>query len=296
MSKDTNKITSGTKEWSDYSHNFARGCEHDCSYCYAKRIAIRFNRCVPDSFFDNMEKWLGNRDDPFVKSYIDLMQDWFNKWSRMTLIGSSVRRVTKRAGRGMCPTSHDLVPRFVDQSVKVISDHLAKGNKLLVTTKPHLDVVKALDAACKPYNKQGTNTMQYRFTITTDNDEKLADWERGAPKFKERFDSLVQAHADGFETSISMEPCLDADPRELIDKLRPHVTGSIWLGVLNYSGNWPWNSESTVIKWWSWFKDDPKIKFKDSVMNVVNKTIFRYVEQPIKKENAKNGKKQATLF
>lgn len=38
------KITLGTKEWADSNVNCYLGCSNNCRYCYAKKMAIRFNR------------------------------------------------------------------------------------------------------------------------------------------------------------------------------------------------------------------------------------------------------------
>ena len=32
----------GTKEWSNVSINIAKGCYHNCGYCYARKIATRY--------------------------------------------------------------------------------------------------------------------------------------------------------------------------------------------------------------------------------------------------------------
>ena len=44
MSSKTRKITLGTKEWADSNVNCYSGCSNNCRYCYAKKMAIRFNR------------------------------------------------------------------------------------------------------------------------------------------------------------------------------------------------------------------------------------------------------------
>ena len=39
------KTVTGTKEWADRNHNLQTGYEHDCAYCYAGAMAVRFGRC-----------------------------------------------------------------------------------------------------------------------------------------------------------------------------------------------------------------------------------------------------------
>jgi len=36
----------GTQEWAASNVNIQDGCEHDCLYCYAKIMAIRYKRAT----------------------------------------------------------------------------------------------------------------------------------------------------------------------------------------------------------------------------------------------------------
>ncbi len=40
------KPPTGTQEWAASNVNIQDGCEHDCRYCYAKTMAIRFKRAT----------------------------------------------------------------------------------------------------------------------------------------------------------------------------------------------------------------------------------------------------------
>ena len=40
----------GTREWASSNVNIQAGCEHDCRYCYAKAMAVRFGRATPGSW------------------------------------------------------------------------------------------------------------------------------------------------------------------------------------------------------------------------------------------------------
>jgi hypothetical protein len=60
---------------------------------------------------------------------------------------------------------------------------------------------------------------------------------------------------------------LTPDPRALILNIREYVTGTIWLGPMNYHGKHDFNSKETLENWVKWFKDDPKVKLKDTVYN-----------------------------
>lgn len=223
--------TSGTKEWADTNVNCVSGCSHDCKYCYAKRMAIRFKRATVAT------------------------------WKDMVVRPADVEKTyKKRSGRIMFPTSHDITPEVMEECFTVLGKLLAAGNEVLVTTKPHFAVITALTRRFHDYR----DLVQFRFTITSMDDKVLAAWEPGAPGFKERRAALHLAFTRGWKTSVSIEPCLDKDPTALVENLRPHVTESIWLGVMNYHRGYHVTSDD-VGNWVHWFHDDPLVRFKDSI-------------------------------
>lgn len=234
------KTTTGTREWADSNVNVINGCVNDCRYCYAKKMSIRFKRKTPDT------------------------------WKDMVLHEKIPKRFTKRNGRIMFPTSHDIPSPLIERHrflfgacIHVLERMLEAGNNVLITTKPNL---AAIEYICRMFLRF-QDQIQFRFTITSANDDILTFWEPRAPLFVERVKSLVYAFGAGFKTSISIEPCLDADPRSLVHILRPYVTESIWLGCMNYCGTHEFNKRETLVKWREWFKNDPIIRFKDSVIN-----------------------------
>ena len=89
--KKTNKPVSGTKEWATKNVNFLSGCAHDCRYCYAKCIAVRFKR-------KTSENWTIEELNP--KS-----------------LGTKFRR---KEGQIMFPSSHDLTPKHLDAAIIVL--------------------------------------------------------------------------------------------------------------------------------------------------------------------------------
>ena len=46
--KEQQKMSFGTYEWAAETKNIISGCIHDCKYCYAKSMAVRFNRKTPE--------------------------------------------------------------------------------------------------------------------------------------------------------------------------------------------------------------------------------------------------------
>ncbi|MFW9873536.1 MAG: hypothetical protein ACFFG0_10565 [Candidatus Thorarchaeota archaeon] len=201
MKTKTRKITLGTKEWADSNVNCYFGCSNDCRYCYAKKMAIRFKRKTEET------------------------------WKLMEPNQKALeKRYSKRRGRIMFPTSHDITLESLSGCLNVLKKLLDAGNEILITTKPNLSCVKII---CNEFLKK-KDLIQFRFTITSLNNEKLAFWEPNAPLFDERLKSLIHAHNMGFKTSISIEPFLDENPFLLVDKLIPYVTESIWIGKMNY--------------------------------------------------------------
>ena len=200
MSGTTTKIPHGTQEWAASNANIQTGCEHDCKYCYAKTMAIRFKRATART------------------------------WARPKLRQHDVdRRYTKRAGRIMFPTAHDITPANLDTCLAVLKRILAAGNEVLVVSKPCKECVERLCAELRPYQDK----IVFRFSIGSKDDAVLSYWEPGAPSYKDRLASLKHAHEAGFHTSVSCEPMLDAAIDDLITAVRPYVTDSIWLGKIN---------------------------------------------------------------
>lgn len=244
----TRKKTSGTKEWADVNINCIKGCANDCRYCYAKMIAKRFGRCTEET--------------------------WKNMVIRREIVE---KKFKKYNGRVMFPSSHDIVdnPEIKDACYTVLRNLLDARNDVLVTMKPDLKVTKEIITDFIEYKPQ----MQFRFTITSLNNTTLSFWERNAPLFEERFESLTLAYHEGFKTSVSIEPFLDKDPQKLVRKLTPYVTESIWLGPMNYIPRNNISEEDQTIyeemrknidvshlkEIYEELKDFPNIRFKDSM-------------------------------
>ena len=244
------KITSGTREWADYNVNCLRGCYNNCRYCYAKIMAKRFGRSTDDTW-KNMEI----REDVLYKDF------------------------RKRPGRVMFPSTHDIfdISPFKEACFAVLRKLLESGNDILITTKPTFSIIQDIELQFSHYKDQ----IQFRFTITSDNDKLLEFWEHNAPRFKERLASLKYAFRERFKTSVSIEPFLDYDPTELVEKITPFTTESIWIGRMNYIPRKNLSKEEetyyheirknyeTSHLWEIYIKlnGNPKIRFKDSIAN-----------------------------
>ena len=251
MSKE--EILFGTKEWAPYNFNFISGCSNDCTYCYAKEMAIRFKRKTSDTWKD---------EDP------------------VPMKGKSFR---KRDGRIMIPSSHDITPSNIDLALEVMGKLLVNGNELLIVTKPHFSCMKQIIDQFEDYK----SAIQLRFTIGSVSNDVLKLWEPGATGFDDRIKSLRYAYEHGYSTTISAEPLLDETPDALYDALHPFVTGSIWIGKMNFpdrrgrmnaaSSETPAHvkvlmkaqSDENIISIWERYRDNPMIEWKESIKKVI---------------------------
>ena len=244
------KSTLGTKEWADYNVNCIKGCFNDCRYCYARIMAERFGR---------VEK---------------------GKWKEMEIREDVIRKkFSRKHGRIMFPSAHDIsdVSPYKEACFSVLDGLLSSGNIVLVTTKPKLNVIKEVTQKFKKYE----SNIQFRFTITSNDDQLLEFWEPNAPHFKERLASLKRAFYQGFKTSVSIEPFLDYDPTDLVRDVSPFTTESIWIGRMNHI---PRKNLSQIdqqhyhrvrknyetcnlLTIYHNLKDHPRIRFKDSIRN-----------------------------
>ena len=115
----------------------------------------------------------------------------------------------------------------------------------------------------------------------------LKQWEPGASGFAERLESLKYAYECSWDTTISAEPLLDKTPDALIAALHEYVSGSIWIGKMNFasrrvkmnvaSSDLPPHvaelmeaqSDENIIAIYERFKDNPMIEWKESIKKVI---------------------------
>lgn len=253
--KEQQKMSFGTYEWAAETKNIISGCIHDCKYCYAKSMAVRFNRKTPEN--------------------------WKDEEVNLKKLSNNFR---KRKGRVMFPSSHDISPENAGYSIIFLNKLLKSGSEVLVVTKPHLSVIQEF---CRKF-ADAKDQILFRFTIGSCNTETLKFWEPGAPSFEERFECLKLAFHAGFQTSVSSEPALDTNTIELVEILLPFVTDAIWIGLpndllkrLRFNGADDTETltraeELMYAQSNDWVKDlygkycnNPKIKWKDSMKKIL---------------------------
>lgn len=244
----------GTNEWACKTFNICLGCPHDCWYCWAKEMWIRLRKGVA------------------------------SMWKETVVLPAKL----SEAGRGrpttiMFPSTHDIVPENLDICMEALNRMLSRGHKVLVVSKPHTECIQAI---CKQFVEY-KDKMMFRFTIGSTDNSILKFWEPNAPSFEERLLCLEIAHQQGYQTSVSCEPMLDCAVERIVQCTLPFVTDSIWIGMMNdvcrrlkingadaeiiekgkalvRSHNKEWISDLH-----SRLKDNPKIKWKDSIKKIL---------------------------
>lgn len=246
----------GTKEWAADNVNIIKGCSHNCKYCYAKAMAVRFKR-----------KTINN---------------WQNEEVNLKRLKMKRR---KTDGQVMFPSTHDITPANINYSIELLKNLIDAGIKVLIVTKPHLEVVKQI---CEKF-QSNKESILFRFTIGSNDSDVLKFWETDAPDYDERKSCLVYAFNQGFSTSVSCEPMLEGNTYELVNELLPFVTDAIWLGKpnrllsrLKFNGE---NDEQTISRandlialqsdeyvksLYESFKDCKKVKWKESIKKIVD--------------------------
>ncbi|MBD3343103.1 MAG: hypothetical protein GF353_28655 [Candidatus Lokiarchaeota archaeon] len=196
--------TKGTKEWADKNVNVYKGCYYNCKYCYARKMALRYGR------INKPEEWTHVKPKRHIRE---------KNWKKIK-------------GRIMFQSTSDLFPGEWVIWYPVLEKILKAGNRVLITTKPNFDVIQGL-VIIKKHLHQFKKLIQFRFTITTHSSKQMKWWEPGAPGLQERLKCLKTAFNMGYKTSVSIEPMLTDQPMELVKKIYPYCTESIWIGTIN---------------------------------------------------------------
>lgn len=248
----------GTREWAQTTVNIQRGCEHNCRYCYAREMAVRFKKCTAE------------------------------QWAQPVIHPAQVhlKKYRKREGVVMFPSTHDITLHNIDECLVVLKKLLLAGNNVLIVTKPSWGAVRQLCQKLVMHKSQIT----LRFTIGSTSDEVLGFWEPGAPDFLQRSRCLEYAYDMGYTTSVSAEPYLDDQVEYLYERLAPYVTQHFWIGKLRHLNKrvnmmeltagqiveyiQPLQAAQTdekVLNLYRRLNGKPHVKWKDSIREVVKR-------------------------
>jgi len=248
-------VVFGTYEWATRNANFIDGCKHDCKYCYSKAMAIRFGRRKAS--------------------------DWKNEKVRKNNL---LKKFSRISGTIMFPSSHDIQPDYLEYALMFLENILTPGNTVLIVTKPHWECIRTI---CDEFERFKDNIL-FRFTIGSSNSDTLRFWEPGAPDFDERLACLESAYYRGFQTSVSCEPMLDNNIEDVIVRVMPFITDAIWIGkanalmqrlrvndvadretIMKAHELMRWQSDENIAALYNRLKDNPQIKWKESVKSII---------------------------
>lgn len=252
---DAARTGSGTAEWAENKLNIYMGCSHGCLYCYACWFSLHYKKIA------SREEWRNERltANAFRSSY------------------------PRKKGVVMFPSSHDITPSTLDRSISMLRMALEAGNQVLIVSKPHIECVRALVGQLARYRTQ----ILFRFTIGALDQELAKLWEPGAPEPAERLAALDYAYAAGYSTSVSIEPMLAGveETLRVVDAVNRYVSDTIWVGKMRevrrrVDVSNPdiacavdilllQQSDGEILKLAACLKDQPKIRWKDSIKKVL---------------------------
>lgn len=173
----------------------------------------------------------------------------YDNWQTMNINHNALgKNYGKRSGMQMFPTSHDIVypadhaglnagelsmiEKNFNASMTILEKVLRAGNEVLLVSKMSLKLARYLVKAFSGFK----DLIIARLTVTT-LDESLREYfEPNAPPINDRLDALRFLYNAGWNTSVSIEPCLERDPAGLIDVVSSSVSGTIWLGGISFLG------------------------------------------------------------
>lgn len=256
---DKNRQGTGTKEWSEHSFNVVKGCKNECVYCYARFNAIKRYGYVKD------------------------VDEWRNE---VPNFGKAKKGLGKVDGVVMFPTVHDIRKSNYEVCRTAINSILGAGNDILIVTKPDPDVINHLMRDFLKYKEH----IQFRFSISTMDENVMKIMEPGASNFADRMLALESARREGFSTSVSCEPCLEytiGGIVKLVCEVGSFVTDTVWLGKLNRPervmiGEQPvreilskvldfQDQDENILKVYDTLKDNPWLRWKDSYKQVLRR-------------------------
>jgi DNA repair photolyase len=194
----------------DYTVNPYIGCEHGCTYCYARFIK---------RFTNHQEPW---------GEFVDV------KINASTLLQREIN--SKKPGKvwisGLCDPYQPLEEKY-GLTRKCLEILLRKGWPVIVQTKSTL-VLRDLDLFLR-------NSINVEVTLTiTTADEKIKQiFEPRAPSIKERIETLEKLHSAGVKTCVMIAPLLpkaedlvaeiaDKTSYVIVDKMNYHYADWVY--------------------------------------------------------------------
>jgi DNA repair photolyase len=188
----------------DYCLNPYTGCEHNCTYCYARLFMKRYS--------GHKEPW-GEFVDVKVNAP-ELLKNQLERAKRGIVWISSV-----------CDPYQRLEAKY-KLTRQCLKELAKKQFPVNIQTKSKL-VLRDLDLLLQ------FEDIEVGFTIATD-DERIAKlFESGASSVKERLNALGKIHSKGIKTFAFVGPLLPGNPEKLAGLLEGK-TDKIYIDKMNY--------------------------------------------------------------
>jgi DNA repair photolyase len=209
--------TGRAREYSPLALNLYKGCAHNCTYCYARKMAKMYG--TPECDFKI----------PSTRSK-SLLAELEKKAAQM----KGDRREINLCF--MCdPYSTPAGGDITRESLLILEKH--KMNVTILT--------KAGTAACRDFDILAKNHWKFGNTITCFG-ELRKKWEPGAAGMADRIEAITRAKKAGIFTWISVEPVFDVDQAlEIIQWGKSGFVDMFKIGKINYYPeiekliNWP---------------------------------------------------------
>ena len=188
----------------DYCLNPYTGCEHNCTYCYARLFMRRYS--------GHKEQW---------GEFVDV------KINAPELLKKQLERAKKGIVwiSSVCDPYQSLEAKY-KLTRQCLKELLKKQFPVNIQTKSKL-VLRDLDLFLQ------FEEIEVGFTIATD-DERIAKlFESGASSVKERLNALEKIHSKGIKTFAFVGPLLPGNPEKLVGFLEGK-TDNIYIDKMNY--------------------------------------------------------------
>jgi DNA repair photolyase len=186
----------------DYTVNPYVGCEHGCTYCYARFIK---------RFTNHKENW---------GEFVDV------KINAPTMLQREIRK--KKPGKvwisGLCDPYQPLEAKY-SITRKCLEILLRRKWSITIQTKSTL-ILRDLGLL------QGHENVEVTLTITTADEGIKRIFEPKAPSTKERIETLERLHSTGIKTSVMIAPLLPG-AQDIIEEIAGKVD-HVLIDKMNY--------------------------------------------------------------
>eukprot|EP01084_Bolivina_argentea_P051993 95545_1 len=180
--------------------SISNGCSNNCGYCFVRHKAEEYG--------------LHSNDWKTMKSL------------RLKSILAKADNIKNEIIQ--FPTTHDITPNNINECLSVIHK-LLENNQVVVVTKPF---ESCIDKITQVFNDKKSH-LQFRLSITSNDNEILTKWEPGAPKYDERVRCLKKLYTNGWTVGLSIAPMLDVgNVVSMYKELEPYCNDKIYVAKM----------------------------------------------------------------